>query len=268
MIIKNFPIDTRHLLQMLMCSLKFYFRTRKIKAGSGMINFLYFSYAPDFEFLCLSINSLTKNIDPELLGRIFVAEDQKAPFSSNQIAQLATLYSNIEVLPIHDFSWGSAASTFEEGQLFLKVCCKIPSERDMIAKIDSDVLIFDDTKLKRICYSSVHAAGDPHFLQYKFSQGGLYLLRKSFVEDIIPKITLEDIERANQANDSVGEDKAFSYLFNRFKRPFIFTRLMLFPDEYKGITKITRWVRKDFCALHFHKDKDKMGHYGSKLEIL
>jgi len=202
-----------------------------------------------------------------MVGKVFLIEDQKAPFSKEQLQSLKTLCPTLHVLPIYNFAWGSALSTYEELQMFLKVSDLMDNEWDLLLKIDSDVLIFNAKKLEIICQSTIEAIGDGHFLQFKYAQGGLYMLRKHLIQKMFKTTTVEQIDAINKLTGSVGEDKAISHLLNKQDKSFFFTRLMLFPDEYNNIEHLNN-VQKEFVALHCHKDKEQMQNLSDKFGIL
>lgn len=227
-------------------------------ANRARLNFLYFSYAPDFECLHLSMRTLKAGVPCEILGRVVLAEDQKAPFSEQQRQALAALMPDLHVLPVRDFEWGSPKSTHAELQIFTQICAALPDADDLLVKVDSDVLFIRNDKWLRLLRSEAPAIGDGHYLQHRFAQGGLYMIRRRIVESILSKVRLDEVEQVARAIDSVGEDMAISQLLADHGHPFFFTRMMLFPDEYGPLRQLNDWVRREFLALHCHKDKSNM----------
>lgn len=269
MIINNSPYSARYIFSILMSWFRYFFTVsirKKINHG-GKLNFLYFSYQPDYIYLTLSIKSIIEHVDPKSLGIVFLIEDQKAPFSAQQKIELQTLCPSIKILPIHNFCWGSAQSTYEELQIFLKVSDLLENDWDLLVKTDSDVIVFEGHKFQEICSSNLKAIGDGHFLQFKYAQGGLYMLRKQLIKRAFSNTSVEDIEYINKQTNSVGEDKAISYLLKKQGVPFFLTRLMLFPDEYNNIKHLNT-VKKEFVALHCHKDKEQMQNLANRFNIL
>ena len=237
-------------------------------ATSARLNFLYFSYAPDFACLQLSLKTLAHAIPRDLMGRVVLAEDQKAPFSDEQKSDLLSLAPSLHVVPVYDFEWGSPRSTHAELQIFKQVCGLLGDPQDLLVKVDSDVLFVRNPKWQRLLRSSAHAIGDGHYLQHRFAQGGLYMIRRHIIDSVLSKVTLGEVEQVAKAIDSVGEDMAISQLLADKGMPFFFTRMMLFPEEYKLLPRLNAWVRSEFLALHCHKDKRNMDALTQRFGLL
>lgn len=270
MILFNWPFSARypHKTALGWIKLKYYKIMRKPRDHTGKLNFIYFSYSPDYEYLTLSIRTLLKYTPQEYLGKIFVAEDQKAPFNEEQKQKIFYLYNDIEITPIFNFSWGSIKSTFAEIELFKNISKTLKSKDDLIIKIDSDILVFETKKLIDLCNTNLPAIGDGHYLQFKHAQGGLYALRKSTIENILGDITIKDVERASAETGSVAEDVCISHILKSNNTPFFHTRLMLFPDEYKKINTLNWLVKREFNAIHCHKDKENMALIAKNFDII
>lgn len=238
------------------------------RAVRARLNFLYFSYAPDFDCVALSLRTLAHAVPDELIGGVTLAEDQKAPFTPGQVAALRAHAPSLQVVPVRDFEWGSPRSTHAELQIFRQVCEKLPDPWDLLVKVDSDVLFIRNAKWRTLLRSNAPAIGDGHYLQHRFAQGGLYMIRRHIVEDVLSKAGLADVEAVAKAIDSVGEDMAISQLLADRGRPFLFTRLMLFPDEYGPLSRLNTVVRREFLALHCHKDKPSMPMLAQRFSLL
>lgn len=227
-------------------------------AVAARFGFLYFSYAPDFDYLSLSLQSLAKAVHPSWIRSVTIAEDQKAPFSEEQREQLARYMPALHWMPVHDFEWGSPRSTHAELQVFERVCRNMPDDHDLLVKVDSDVLFLSNRKWELLLRSRALAIGDGHYLQHRFAQGGLYMIRRHVVRHVLSKVSLAEIEAVAKKIDSVGEDMAISQLLRDAGSPFFMSRMMLFPEEYRPLRRLNRLVRSEFLALHFHKDKSNM----------
>jgi hypothetical protein len=258
LIVAGFPIALRELHHLARGWLRMRALGPGAAAGTARLNFLYFSYAPDFTYLQLSLKTLAHAVPAELVGRVVLAEDQKAPFSEEQKSALLALAPSLHVVPVHDFEWGSPRSTHAELQIFKQVCSLLGDAQDLLVKVDSDVLFVRNPKWLRLLRSSAQAIGDAHYLQHRFAQGGLYMIRRHIVDAILAKVTLGEVEQVARAIDSVGEDMAISQLLADKGQPFFFTRMMLFPEEYRLLPHLNSWVRSEFLALHCHKDKRNM----------
>ena len=268
MIVAGVPIALRELHHLVQGWLRLRLLRPGARAAAARLNFLYFSYAPDFDCLHLSLQTLICAVAPDLLGRVVLAEDQKAPFSQQQRAALQALSPSLHVVPVRDFEWGSPRSTHAELQIFQQVCSLLPDPEDLLVKVDSDVLFVRNDKWRRLLRSSAHAIGDGHYLQHRFAQGGLYMIRRRIVDTTLSKVTLEEVEKVAKAIDSVGEDMAISQLLANHGHPFLFTRMMLFPDEYGLLNHLNAWVRREYVAFHCHKDKRNMPHLARQFKLL
>lgn len=268
MIIAGYPIATRELHHLAQGWLKLSLLNADRHARHARFNFLYFSYEPDFACLMLSMRSLRESIPSACLGQVVLAEDQKAPFRSAQIDQLKALVPQLHVMPVFDFEWGSPKSTHAELQIFKTICNGLPDPADLLVKVDSDVLFLRNAKWLQLLRSSAPAIGDGHYLRYRYAQGGLYMIRRQVVQDLLGPVSLAEVEAVAQAIQSVGEDMAISRLLADKGKPFFFTRMMLFPDEYGPLSRLNALVRREFLALHCHKDKRNMPALAQRFGLL
>lgn len=254
------PIPVKYIHLTLVDWLRFALLKPSPKHVDAKFNFVYFSYRPDFEYLKLSIESLVESIASEYISSVHLFEDQKAPFDETEIQMLKGICPSLVMQKVENFSWASPESTLAEIDCFEKVA-KDSNDNDMLVKVDSDILFFKSSKLIRILKSKFENVGDGHNEHYRFAQGGLYLIRSRLVKNILSKVTMVDVEEAVKRNRSVGEDKTISTILKKNGRPFVLTRLMLYPSEYSLMKKLTSFNKWDFCSAHFVKDKDKMEGY-------
>ena len=260
MIISGYPIDLRNIHRQIWWNYR-YLREVKPVQSSAKLTLLYFSYSPDFPYLSLSIKTLLQSAPQKRINKLVIAEDQKAPFSAEERAKLSEISAPIqlEIYPIYDFAWGSPESTYSELQLFQKVANSLSNPADLVVKCDSDVLFIPScNKWEHLLDAPQDAFGDGHFLDYKFAQGGLYFLRKRLIESVFPKITLQDVKKIATDINSVGEDMAITEICRRHGRSIFFTRTMLFPTEYGKLKTLSQSCKREFMALHCHKDKQNM----------
>ncbi|AFS38151.1 hypothetical protein [Alteromonas macleodii] len=227
------------------------------KNANAKFHFVYFSYKPDFDYLNLSIQSLVNHIDSEKIGSVNLFVDQKAPFNTNQIDKLKKICPKLAIHRVYEFAWASTETTMAEITSFLKVC-ENAEEHDFIVKVDSDILFFRNKRLSRMLTSKYDAVGDGHHLQYKYAQGGLYMIRAAVIRDVFNTIEKKHVKEVELHCGTKGEDRVISTLLAQAESPFYLTRLMLFPDEYKIMKKLPKLVRWEFCAKHFVKDKHNM----------
>ena len=259
MIVAGIPIALREFHHLLRGWLSFAFLRRNPAAAQARLNFLYFSYRPDFSHLLLSLQTLKATVPVDLVGQVFLAEDQKAPFETAQIAHLSEVHRGLRILPIRDFEWGSPRSTHAELQLFKQICSELPDPLDLLVKVDSDVIFLPNAeKWERLLRSTAPAIGDGHYLGFRYAQGGLYMIRRQVIQSVFASTSVADVEVVARRIDSVGEDMAISYMLKEEGAPFFFTRLMLFPEEYRRLNTLGYLARTEFLALHCHKDKQNM----------
>jgi hypothetical protein len=268
LIVAGLPLSLRELHHLTWWWLRFMTLGRDPNAAKARYHFLYFSYAPDFDYLALSMRTLRAAVPADLLGPIFLAEDQKAPFEAAQIDALRGILPSLQVLPVHDFEWGSPRSTHAELQIFKSICKQMGDPLDMLVKVDSDVLFLANAKWRRILRSQAGAVGDGHYLQHRYAQGGLYMMRRRLIEQVFADTSIADIERVAEEIDSVGEDMAISRMLADSGQAFFFTRMMLFPDEYQPLSRIRGAARQEFIALHCHKDKKSMPELATRFSLL
>jgi len=264
MIILNIPIQPKFILKILLSWWQDIIMRKSQQYSEAQFNFVYFSYKPDFEYLNISLKSLLQNTKITDIRNIYIYVDQKDVFTSVQVKALANLSSKIIFRKINNFEWGSPKSTLSEIQCYLSLAEEIKQPDDFMIKVDSDIIFIKSNKLHRLLRSNYHAAGDTHFLDYKFIQGGMYMIRMGEIAQNLSKISLHDIENISQKINSVGEDKVISTIFEEQQNSFHCTRLMLFPDEYKKITNRSSFTRWEFCCMHFHRDKENMRSYFSE----
>lgn len=266
--IAGLPVAAREIHHLIWGWLRYALLRRDPNAETARYHFLYFSYAPDFAYLHLSLRTLRAAVPAELVGGVVLAEDQKGPFDAAQIAQLKAVWPSLHIQPIRDFEWGSPRSTHAQLQLFKQVCAQMPDPRDLLVKVDSDVLFMPNPKWERLLRSAVSAIGDGHYLQHRYAQGGLYMIRREIIQAIFAATTVSDVEAVARKIDSVGEDMAISRMLCDAGKPFFFTRMMLFPDEYGPLGTLSAPTRHEFMALHCHKDKQNMVSLISRFRLL
>jgi hypothetical protein len=230
------------------------------KNRDAKLHFVYFSYQPDFHYLQLSLQSLVANIPSDAIASVHLFEDQKATFSADEVASLQSLCPQLVMQKVENFSWASPDSTHAEIGCFSKVATDAKSN-DMLVKVDSDILFLPSDKMLRLLRSPLLAVGDGHNEEYRFAQGGLYMMRISVVTEQLEQVNLERIHQIVAENGSNGEDRTLSSVLKQNGNPFQFTRLMLFPSEYSKIERLSAFNKWDFCAAHFVKDKEKMARY-------
>ena len=228
----------------------------RLKTFKKNMCFVYFSYQPDFDYLVLSLKSLVANV--KSVKRVYVFMDQKKPFSEDEMATLRSIYPEIRFNPVYGFSWASIETTLAELNSFTQVAQECEPD-DFVVKVDSDILFLRSDKLARISGSKSQVVGDTRFVDYQFMQGGLYLMRARVVNAHLAQVSVADVEDILKRNGHcLGEDCCVTWRLRDCHIPITDTRLMIFPDEYRKLPLLNRFVSWDFAALHFVSDKQAM----------
>ena len=93
------------------------------------------------------------------------------------------------------------------------------------------------------------------------------MIRRVVTQTLFAHTTVADVESVVSEIDSVGEDRAISEMLSKSGVPFFFTRMMLFPEEYRNLQRLGHCAKNEFLALHCHKDKNSMAHLIDRLRI-
>ena len=261
MILFQVPIHAKHTLKIIKnwCWDLAHLKKSKKNSAPAKFSFVYFAYQPDFEYMLLSLKSLVKNVDH--LADIFLFIDQKAPFSQSEEQAFIAVYPNIKLRPVYNFSWASIETTMAEINSFLEVS-KQSNDEDYLVKVDSDILFLAGSKFERIAYSGIDTFGDTRHINYQYYQGGLYGIKHKLVKEAFGTASASDFEAiAKDWHGNLGEDLAVSERLRRKGISLNNTRLMLFPSEYPKIKRANKFLRWEFAALHFIKDKENMEYY-------
>lgn len=234
-------------------------------APAGKIHFIYFSYCKDFPLLALSIRSLSL-LKSSSIGKIFIVVDLKGPFTSEQIIALQTVIPDVTFLSLGKIDWASIETLQTEISAFAIVASKA-KPLDFIAKVDSDILFFDKTRLDEISVCREDFIGDGHYSEYKYAQGGLYFLRAPFASRLCATSNIDVLAEAIQRCGTNAEDQVISELARDHTKKIWLLRIMLFPNEYERTNLSKLCVRNEFSAIHFVHRKSDMMIYARKLGI-
>jgi hypothetical protein len=263
MIIFGCPVGVRHLIRIAEDQFRRLVRQFRPKLA-GRIHFVYFSCARDMQLLTLSLQSL-RLVRNDRNGGVFVVVDSKSPFSVEQQSELRDIIPDLEFLELGQIDWASIHTLKTELHAFGIVANRADAG-DFVAKVDSDILFFSSDKLDEVSASASDFVGDGHYSRYKYAQGGLYFLRAPLAKDLQLVAELEISEAVAECNTR-AEDQVVSALVRRRTRNIWLTRLMLFPNEFEKANLNGRWVRKEFCAIHFVHRKADMFPYGARLGL-
>jgi len=193
------------------------------------IVYVYFSYAGDYEFLCISLASLhIKSLRED--DRVVVFSDPVTPFTEQQLQELKKQF------PIVDFRTGFGQTTGygistvnSEVSAFRSVAEETrPADvgHTMIAKVDSDVVFLSDDYRCHLERSDEAILGEfvRHFGPLVFLQGGAYFIRceycrnmrhvdERFMSNIVERMNQHHINNLSDRREgAAGEDVAITCL--------------------------------------------------------
>lgn len=231
---------------------------------AARIHFVYFSCARDMALLTLSLTSL-KFLSGDQVGNVYVVVDSKGPFSQEQKSELERIIPSLEFLELGQIDWASLYTLKTELKAF-SIAARQAQPIDFIAKVDSDILFFSSLKLDEIRICAADFVGDGHYSNYKYAQGGLYLLRAPLAERL-ETVTEPELEQAISECHTNAEDQVVSALVRQRTKSIWLTRLMLFPNEYDKANLNGRFVRREFSAIHFVHRKEDMPRYAGRFRM-
>ena len=227
------------------------------------LHLVFFSCARDFEPLCLAFRSI-RRLRPQLVKSAIVYVDDKDPFDDEQRSLLQTRMPGLSFGESHGFAWASMGTLETELDAFAAVGQRA-EPGDFVVKVDSDILFFSARKLALFPALSYDFIGDGHHEGYRYSQGGLYLIRA----DLARQLAYEKVEtRLKAIVDRLGgtsEDLVVYNLVKELEKRILLTNLMLFPGEYERARLTGGILGKLFVAIHFVRRKHEMGHYLSRI---
>lgn len=264
MILFGCPVGIRHLSRIIVDQFRRVYH-RKCPRPASKIHFVYFSCARDMELLKLSLSSLAC-LTYSKLGNTFIVVDSKGPFSHDQQAELKGIIQDLIILELGQIDWASVKTLETELKAF-GIASNMAQPNDFIAKVDSDILFFDSTKLDEISICSKDFVGDGHYSDYQYAQGGLYFIRAHLAQQLL-SVTTYELEEAISRCRTVAEDQVISALIRQRTNKIWLTRLMLFPNEYEKTNLQRNWVRMEFTAIHFVHRKQDMSIYATQLGII
>jgi hypothetical protein len=238
-------------------------RWRKSKCA---IHFVYFSCSRDIELLSLSLKSLSR-LKSNVLGKVFIVSDAKNEITRTQERELKKTISKLTILRLGQIDWASVETLKTELAAF-GIAADEANQGDLIAKVDSDILFFDKSKLETIASASYDFIGDGHYSEYEYAQGGLYFLRTALAKRLSVQTTENTLHEAIETLGTVAEDRLISHLAKSCTKSIWLTRIMLFPREYERVSFTSKLLLRDFSTIHFVHQKNDMPIYAEKLRII
>jgi hypothetical protein len=179
-------------------------------------------------------------------------------FSQEQCAAISAVYPDAQVIPwTKSQGWGSEqiASIW---RAYSHAAADL-NANDYVARVDSDVFFFSNWIFKLVAGSGKDLVGDGHFLDFQYSQGGLYFVRVSAINKITQYFEKNSMsEFLDNENIDVEDLAAYQFIKKTGLKSWL-TFFMMFPDEYSNAGKLTAYQKFKFCCLHFvMKNKNKM----------
>ena len=223
------------------------------------IHFVYFSCRRDYQLLNLSLQSISR-MSLSWLGSVYVFEDDADPFSQQEVEALRRSWPGLVIKKSGRLAWGGRETVDNFLKAFQQVAELVP-EHHYIAKVDSDILFFSTQRFETVLRSGRMLIGDGHYDDYGFSQGGLYFMRTDLVKRLEGCIHDGSVDQIIARLGTACEDQVIYEAARLLSADIWLTRLMMFPDEYRGSDRFGPKDRKKFLALHFVKDKHEMAQY-------
>jgi len=234
------------------------------------IHAVYFSSGTHFQYLLLSLKSLTR-LDSPYLGNISVYIDIHDPLSEDQKLILWRISHQIQIRATHNIVGTGKDYIISEIIAFQEVSQEIHSH-DYVMKVDSDIIFLDDDIFYQVLISSNILVGHkedrrPHF---PYIQWWCYFMRA----DSTPKLAelTEDIlyEVARKIHPDKQEFSLYSYpedavIHSLFKKK---TDKILFVSFMNFYSPILRKKSEKNCLVHFTKTKYLMWIYFYWGEVL
>jgi len=263
MLLFGCPIGFRHIHKIAADQI-FRVYHRLFPRPKAQIHLVYFSCARDMPLISISLKSLAR-LDQAILGNIYIVVDSKGPFSAEEKLALSEICPKVRFLDLGRIDWASLDTLITELKAF-GIAAEAAGKNDFVAKIDSDVFFLSDEKLREISVCASDFVGDGHYSSYSYAQGGLYFLRKDLALQLAQSVNLSELASAIEACGTQAEDQVISLLARQRTNNIWLTRIMLFPDEFSIADLSAGWVRQEFSALHFVRQKAEMASYFQRIE--
>jgi hypothetical protein len=245
--------------------------------GSPATYPVYFTCAADFEYLRLSIRSLTAHAGGHV-GRIYVYQDRSHPLT---VAQRSAV-TGATVLPVvwrttrAPMSWGGVMLLHNELRAFIDLSREL-GPQDFIVKVDSDVLFTAGWLFPTVLGSGADLAGQPVASMSSHTrravpdvQGGCYFLRVGALPRL-RSVSLLAAAREVARTSRYGlwripEDRTVSqWAHDAGLRIHLadFYLLDLAPLRNSSVSSDADVARclaqqRDFAVIHFERCKEKM----------
>lgn len=212
----------------------------------------------------MSLSSLAQSGGARV-GRVYIVEDAKGRFNDEQRVRLTTIIKNLEFHCLGNIDWASLETLKTELSAFAIAANGVHSN-DFIAKCDSDILFFSETKLNEVSVCSSSFVGDGHYSDYKYAQGGLYFLRAPLAARLASGVDDGNLSRAIDIAGTIAEDQVISVMVKNYTQSIWLTRIMLFPNEFERVNLGNKLVRNEFSAIHFVHKKSEMPYFFNKID--
>jgi hypothetical protein len=232
--------------------------TLSLPEPDGRVFYLcYFSCRSYFKYLYCSLHSLTM-LRAKYCLNIMIFNDDEQPLSAVQVEALRALIPGIRIIDWpKSMGWGAK----QIGHIWqaYRMAAIEANDRDIIARVDSDVFFFNDRIFQAVARSNADLIGDGHYVGFKYCQGGCYFFNVLAVHRIMSMLEADPSDSVFAELDVVVEDVAATHFAKRLGLKIWQTWFMMFPDELYNAGSLTTWQRWKFSCVHFTmKNKDAM----------
>ena len=235
-------------------------RRLRQQAPANRVHLVYLSCEQHFEYLLTSLRSVER-LGSECIGRVYLFIDKNHPLSERQAGVLEQELSLPLTVSLTDqpMSWGGPCVIANERVAFEKVAKQVAPD-DYIAKVDSDLLFLSDRILHEVLASGAPMVGQPNLNGcFRYTQGGCYFLRVSFVPELLAQLPEEAIgtvaRRLGHEKANCPEDAAI-YTLARQATDRVAFRSFYLPLHKLG--RISAADRDRFSVIHFEGCRREM----------
>lgn len=217
----------------------------------------FFSCESYFDYLYCSLDSIKRCVHNSRY-EVYIFSDEEQPLTEAQIEKIIKLVpgTTVKSWP-KSMGWGETqiANIWEAYML----AAGGANDRDVIARIDSDVFFFNDRIFRLIEKTDADLIGDGHYVGLRYTQGGCYFFRAGAVRKIAKLIERHSMKALVDELPIKVEDVAAFEFAKKLNLKVWLTWFMMFPDELGHELCINAWSKAKFSCVHFvMKNKDAM----------
>ncbi|CAN0601570.1 unnamed protein product, partial [Ectocarpus sp. 12 AP-2014] len=136
------------------------------RRSESKLHLVYFSYREDFEYLAISLRSLSRLSDVGIAS-LTIVEDVRLPFTDLMRSELTAIFPELNFSRLGKIDWASVDTLQTELTAFYEASLDAGPD-DFIVKVDSDVLFLSSGLINLIRRSSFNFVGDGHYCDYQY----------------------------------------------------------------------------------------------------